>query len=210
MQTVSQEKRVKRKATGVRFNRLLVLCRVSSLEPPKDQIQFRRFNRLFRGQNPWSELTAMRTSASDRWRPRHDKSVGVVEDDFCCFWRGWLSRGGFFFLLLFVYLRGGFPERVPVLTVSRRPRPLVLVLQRLRVQLERFEVLVPYPHAEREQINAPLNLVSDIGVAKTMEFRAMDSGFLGKPLNDPEEVAVNAAERSRENQRARALRLGGF
>jgi hypothetical protein len=46
-------------------------------------------------------------SESERWRSRHDNSVGVVEDDFCCFWRRWLARGG-----LFLFRRRAFLERV--------------------------------------------------------------------------------------------------
>src|SRR5271170_2356009 len=47
-------------------------------------------------------------SESERGRPRHDDSVGVVKDDFCCFRRGWLARGGFFLFLLFVHFRNQY------------------------------------------------------------------------------------------------------
>jgi hypothetical protein len=53
-----------------------------------DLLEYAQKETVFPGQNPWSELAAMRTSASDRGGARHDKSVGVVEDDSCCF------RGG--------------------------------------------------------------------------------------------------------------------
>src|SRR5271155_5869501 len=67
-------------------------------EPPK--------TRLFRWRNP-------EVSESERGRSRHDNSVGVVEDDFCCFSRAWLARDRFFFFLVFVQRRRrAFPKRV--------------------------------------------------------------------------------------------------
>jgi hypothetical protein len=51
------------------------------------------------------------SAKSERGRPRHDDSVGVIEDHPCYIRRGWFSRVGFLFLFLLVHVRRrAFPK----------------------------------------------------------------------------------------------------